>query len=837
MEERLPEIKHAVIGVNRELLQTVSKRKYAAEKILIFFADKTTDVVDLSSFSNEEKEEIINNYHTLIMESIKNQKYYETLFTDSKDFQKLEEKALAEKDEKKALNIIAPFALGLGGALLANSIYSIGKDLAKDDEINKNNNTNNVIEQDNNSNTNIMADIPDIKDKNFNFYAENAIDNSQKDLMVNIAEWLASTNGKESWQKVSLTGEKMAEYGYENSECLFGFTAENMKSLALRFGNYSKDQYVTIMGGNNIDVTSVMNDDDSMSNGALYNIISYYVCSDECNLNIQKVINFNDSEVANILEIEGLLAEYKTLDKDGKEKEAFEKMVEIKTWLYEYAHNVEIGNENAKSYILRTVLPACSIISEEHQYKDEITLNLYDTKEDKNITKEVKTDLFDEIMMRTLVLGFDESEVMDAFNAEAFLEEHDISNTRYNLLNTDVERSIADISCAIQIDKLTEADNYISTLRLENTTAEAAYSATISVNTEAGKVGEQVARQYDAMNSDINNVNTRFDELTYGTYDASLLNEMVNNYLKENDCYPMNMNYFRTHKIEEMQIQYKDTHGVTQGKKGDTVKVKEQEKVTITNEDIKDPNAVFLDGSGNPTTSDDALDDARDQNEEETGIIDASDEEEEEEAKKKAEEEAKARADMLQGVYNATFNHFAGEIGVDAASGFNTSNTYGQSYSDSWANSEDQGIRASYLAGKAAGEQWKANKAKINASNSSNNQAATTSETVTDPVDTSISSDTTSTTDADVVDEIKEDPVTTTETVTESVEDTITDTISTEQVTDPTVDGEFSSTPPEGFSPVVDASLDLSDEEVQMMYAALLGEDTAVIDEVSVKRI
>lgn len=803
MEERLPEIKHAVIGVNRELLQTVSKRKYAAEKILIFFADKTTDVVDLSSFSDEEKEEIINKYHTLIMESIKDIKYYETLYTDSKDFQKLEEKALAEKDEKKALNIIAPFALGLGGALIANSIYGIGKELVNDDEVNKNNDNSTTIEQDNNTNVNInntLTDIPDIKDKSFSFYVENAIDNSQKDLMVNITEWLASTNGKETWQKVSLTGEKMAEYGYENSECLFGFTAENMKSLALRFGNYSKDEYVTIMGGNNIDVTAVMNDDDSMSNGALYNIISYYVCSDECNLNIQKVINFNDSEVANILEIEGLLAEYKALDKEeGKEKEAFEKMVEIKTWLYEYAHNVEFGNENAKSYILRTILPACSIISNTHQYQDEITLNLYDTKEDKNITMEVKTDLFDEIMMRTLVLGFDESESMGAFSAEVFLEEHGISNTRYNLLNTDVERSIADISCAIQIDKLTEADNYISTLRLENTTAEAAYSATIYVNTEAGNVGEQVAKQYDAMNSDINNVNTRFDQLTYGTYDSSLLDEMVNNYLRENDCYPMNMNYFRTHKIEEMQIQYKDTHGVTQGKKGDTIKVEEDKKVTITTDDLKDPNAEFLDDSGNPTTPDAALDDARDEFEEETGIIDGTDPESEEEI----EEIIISREELLQGVYNATFNHFAGETAV--VNGLDTSNTYGQTYTDSWASSEDQGIRASYLAAKVAGEQWKANKEKLNANNSTNNASATNEAVVT----------------SEEVVEVQSEPVVTSEVVSEPVETQTT----TEVNTQSTTEGEFSSTPPEGFAPVAEADIELSDEQVQLLCAALWGED------------
>ena len=49
MEDRLPEIKYAVVGVNRELASELSrngdKQAGATEKVCIFYADKTAEII------------------------------------------------------------------------------------------------------------------------------------------------------------------------------------------------------------------------------------------------------------------------------------------------------------------------------------------------------------------------------------------------------------------------------------------------------------------------------------------------------------------------------------------------------------------------------------------------------------------------------------------------------------------------------------------------------------------------------------------------------------------------------------------------------------------------
>lgn len=67
----------------------------------------------------------------------------------------------------------------------------------------------------------------------------------------------------------------------------------------------------------------------------------------------------------------------------------------------------------------------------------------------------------------------------------------------------------------------------------------------------------------------------------------------------------------------------------------------------------------------------------------------------------KNKEEGQMRIQLLQGVYNATFNYYnGGPVNVD---GFDTSNTYGQTFTEDWANSDDAEIAEYYKKGKEAG--------------------------------------------------------------------------------------------------------------------------------------
>lgn len=792
MEERLPEIKHAVIGVNREKIKNVEKRKLAAETILIFYSDKTSDIVDLSSFSDEEKEEIISEYNAVILNSIKNPKYYETLFDDSKDFEKLYNKAekMLEKDEDKRANKLGllTVAAGIGAGMIGNAIAGIGYEA-----YNALANKDTTIEQDSEQ---LAADMTG---KDFAYYSENALSTNQKTNMLTLNNF-ASKNGAESWQKVTLTEEQMKQYGYENKEAIFGFTAEEAFALSLRFGHHTNDEYVTLMGGSNIDVVSVIDSTNSLSNNALNNIISYYICSDDCKLNIGDVINFNEKEQAKVNEFEGMLAEWKTLAKDeDKEKEAFVKMQEIKSWFNEFAYTVDPELDNAKSYLLRTALPACSIISQTYQYKDKVSIEVYDTTKDVYTTKEVKTALFDELMLRNLVTGFKD------FEEEKFLKENDISSTRYTLNLSDEPRSIADKYCDGETERLYQANDYIDKLRTENTIAEAAYQGSITINPNSDvRIGDQVASQMDR-------VNTKYDELTEGTYPVEELLEMINDNLKEKGIYPENINYFRTTKLSEIQMEYNSKHGVTQGKKGDKVTVKEETAKPVTPSDLTASNAVVLDQQGNVTTPEQAMEEARQEDVKETGIKDASTPEASEKADQEAQQNAAERAAMLQGVYDASYNYFYS----GNANGYNAG----------WATSSDSEVVNRHNTAKADAE----NRKKIEAEVNSFNQQQTTqlptidkefdgtemSQTPKQPV-VNNKTDVKEETKVEVKEEVNKTP--SQENNTETKEETITD--------------GFSTSAPSGFAPIVDsnATIDTSQGTV-ILDPEFIGAEMYSLDE------
>ena len=704
-----------VLGLNeieyRSLVKDgMSKNKaalIAAESALIFHADSEKhEIVDLTNLTTDEKREFVKQYFNNT--EIENCSYFygDPRLIDSQNRVenhleylpievreeitnrvKKEEKAKAKAEAKgTAAKVVAG---GLAGAILVGlGAYGhsvLGKN--KEDEM--------PLEEQ----TAIEMQLKDESlPENWEAYSLNSMDTTQKQLFMNNYDWLTSVNAQESWEKVTLTEEQMKEYGYSDSECLYGFTAEDANSLALRFGHYEKEDYLSLTGGYEMDTVSIMNDAHSQSNGALSRIIAYYINSDECHLNIDKLINFNEQEKAKINEFETLFNEYKTLDNEkGKEKEAEAKMKEIKKALVSYAQDVDYEQDNAKSYILRTFLPAASIISQIHQYQDNIEVNLYDTKKNENVTKTIKTALFDEITMRTLVEGFNESDGIGAFDADSFLEEHGLSKTRYNLLNTDIGTSIADQSCGPQAQKLEEANTYIADQKSLDFNSEVAY---------AGGAGFDLTGIKPEL---LDNVSTAYDTATKGTYNSETIIELLNNQLKDKQIYPKNVDYFEKYAITEKAIAYKNAHGITAsgvtgGKVGDIIKKVEQKGLDVIANQLSSANSTVKGHSGNTVSAEEAMTEARQDEVNKSGQYDASTPA----AEKKAEEQAansqgaKDRQVLLANVYGATYNYFAGSNVCSTSA----------SYDASWATSSDAEIVYNYNLGKSDGLQWKADEEK-----------------------------------------------------------------------------------------------------------------------------
>ncbi len=698
----------------------------AAQAMLVFHGDNNHEYIDMTNYADSAKLKKVQEYMNKASAARVNGEivaYYSDDIklidsveraTGHKDFlpraerdrivEKVVDNALSSidvdenqnenSDLKKKVTVGALAAAGLlalaGGA---GAGYAMGQ---KDDSKNANPEAlNRIVTEIGNTDVNIdnISTPISLEGQDWLYYVNEALDSDQKSLFINqISPWLNEVNAKEDWERATLSQEQMTNYKFDDPECIYGFTADEAYALALRFNEYTNDQYVSLTGGKEIDTIDIMNDSNSQSNGALSKIISYYVNSDDCNLNISALLNFNEKEQAKIVEFETLFREYKALDNEkGKEKEAETKMQEIKKSLVNYAMDIDSEQVNAKSYILRTFLPAASIISQMHQYQDKIPVTLYDTKTQTNVDKDIKTALFDEITMRTLVLGYNETAVMGAFDSEAFLEEHNISTSRYNLLNTDVARSIADQSCGTQATRLDEANKYIAAQRSEDLAMETAYAG--SQNIDLSTVGA-----YD----NLNNVRSHYDQLVNGTFDANTIIELLNKDLMDKNIYPKNVEYFTQYLITEKMIEYKNTHGVTQGKVGDIIKETYQQNVKVTEADLTAPNVTVRNHAGEVVSASEAMAEARQEDAKNSTSYDYAASTPEE--SKQAQQQAQAsqgyvdRTALLQNVYNATYNHFYGQDVLEATTG----------YDPSWATSSDPEIVSRHNSAKASAENRKA---------------------------------------------------------------------------------------------------------------------------------
>ena len=404
--------------------------------------------------------------------------------------------------------------------------------------------------EDTNSNTTTVVK-PSMEGQSYEYYVSYAPEGLQKSTMVSYHDYVMNFNNSEGWMYSELTPEMKEELEkmsitLDGDEALFGFTAEEVNAFNLVYGTHTNEEYTKLMNGKYIDVTKVMSSAESEMNQAIRKAIVYYLNSDNAHLGIENAINFTDSEKEQINKFEDMFQEYKDLLNSEKYDEAETKMKEIKQAVLEYAHAQDTEVNNAKPYILRTLVPAFSVYSVSYGYQDTITLNLQDNATGKPVDKEVKTTLWDEITMRDLVEGYKECKdehgvvYQDGFSEIEFLNRLSIDSKKYSLIISDDGVSIADTYVGGLENKLSGANDYMEKLRTENNATDAYVAATVD-------------------GADVSN-NSELDTLTSASYDQETILEMIDNALVNEHRYPVNLNFFTSmySKFTKQVIAFKD---------------------------------------------------------------------------------------------------------------------------------------------------------------------------------------------------------------------------------------------------------------------------------------
>ena len=339
--------------------------------------------------------------------------------------------------------------------------------------------------------------------------------------------FLQNYNRSEDWMYSEITGEmteELEKMGLEvtGDEAIFGFTAEELNAFRFVFGNYTNDELVSITGGEYINVNDMINNNESDLNRAFRKIMLAYWNTDKENLDIINLGGFNEEELDRIHHYEGYLFTYKNLVKEGKKEEAEKLMREIRNDIYEYGYALDENQDKAKPFILKTLLPTFSVYSQMYQYKNDVTLNLYNAETNEYEDKVIKTNLFDEVMMRDLVEGYtkcsvDDEVVLDEFSSVEYLKHFNIDTNKYTIVISDDGVSKADQFNSGLVDKLEEFNNYLNMLRAENAAA-------------------------DAINE--NDDNSKYDKLIKGTKTLTEMNELINSDLEFGNKYPKNTAFF-----------------------------------------------------------------------------------------------------------------------------------------------------------------------------------------------------------------------------------------------------------------------------------------------------
>lgn len=505
-----------------------------------------------------------------------------------------------------------------------------------------------------------------------------SINQRQMITLMKIVDFIEKNNVSESWETVELTDEEVKEINeilkemkyqeIEGNKARFGFTPTELEALSLRFGDLTKEEITSIVGGNEIDVNATMDE----SNSAIKKLIIYLTATDTYDMDVTELVEFNGKGTEAIKEINDMFKEYKSLVKEAKKDKAEEKMTEIRNWLINFSNSTDNELNSAKSYILRTYLVAGNILSEANGYKIDEELTVLNSKTDKNETIKVKMDLFDDLTMRNLVLGFD-----NTFNKEEFMKQNNI-DSKYVLVSvSDVKRSVADEFCSEEELKLHAANVYMDQIKENDQDLEIGYA--VQSNIDLSKAGIE----------EFDNVKTKYDEYTDRTVNLNDFSRIYTDQLVKDGKAPLNSQYFETlglaSMVHDLEVISNPALG---GKKGDIISTREQAQAIIGN------GAQILDEAGLSQEREAAEKAAAAK----IGAYDGNSEADLAKAKEEATKLAQARAAVLQGVYDATYNHFYGSNVI------NTS----YSYDASWEHSSDADVRSAWARGKAGAEREKA---------------------------------------------------------------------------------------------------------------------------------
>lgn len=372
-----------------------------------------------------------------------------------------------------------------------------------------------------------------LKGKDWNYFLDNSIE-FQRNYWSTNHDFVMEFNVSEPWMEPEVTEqlkEMLDKAGVELTGDIirFGFTAEEIHAIRTLYSEFTNEEMTTINGGEFINTVNMLNSSESDLNKAFRKIQIWYWLSDNQYNPIVNLCGFNDDEVNKIHEYEDYLFQYKNLLKEGKDKEAEELMHKIRDDIYTYGYAQNDGQDKAKPFILKTYLPAVSAYAHMYQYKDTVTLHLFDVIEQKDTDKDIQTILFDDVMMHDLVEGYkgcvdsDGEVLQESFNVIEYLKSFNIDTKRYTLVVSDDGISKADQFNSELVDKLNQYNDFVSKLRVENTAADAAHTS------------DSVKPISD---------NSELDSLIKGCYVASEINEVINDDLDKNNKYPMNINYF-----------------------------------------------------------------------------------------------------------------------------------------------------------------------------------------------------------------------------------------------------------------------------------------------------
>lgn len=636
--------------------------------------EETTDFLRLlENWSNQTGVTLSEPYFRQLQLGTQNkekQRLIQELQDDYQDFLSQDSEDYEDEDSKKPLSFGKKAAIAAGAVGLATAI-GVGGVAG----YNHFKNRNDAIETQADENT---LTKPDMEGQTWDYYVENAVDSTQKQFYTTLGDWLTNFNNSASW---------MSRTNNAGQSSTFGLTAKEGASLMLRFNEYTDEEMITICNGMNINADEIMEE----SNHAIEKLITYYTVSGTPT-GIDTL--FNDSHDKEVIQAFEQHHQQVMSATNDDEKESL--MRAEKQMFYDYFNSDVEGKETkaeaaSTSYLLRTILPADTIISQLNRYHDTEAIYKIGSSEPINVT----TSLFGEQMMCQFELGWEN------FDQEAYLGELGYSSNKYYVKTDGAKRSIADISCGEQEKKLRDGDSY----RLELTETNAAVDTaiqTMKLTLQAdNKYSEEEINQI--INQMENNLNdgkgyNSIDELTEYTYDRDLIEAMLDQKLKDLNKFPAYADTF-DEVIEDMFLKQVSVKGSSKGSSsggGSTVKSTGGQKVETTNP--QEAEAALQAMGVSPEVSEQMRIEA-----EEKAAAAVGAERDTEEVKQKHEQQNELEEVEYQNIYNATFNYFAGE---------NVKST-SKSFDGSWAYSSDARTRSSYEAGKADGLSYKQQKEAI----------------------------------------------------------------------------------------------------------------------------